>query len=189
MTIRPGKRARNGRGEQVHVPGEHDQVDAVLLEPGRHHEVALLAARVAVERERRRRDPGCARTIESVGVLPVGARPPRSAGRRRSAPADSCRCRRRARRSRDPPDHRLAGAGLGDDGAPADPEVEHAPQLLLRDVAARASSNTGGRGHESQSISARRPLGSTRVRLPRMPPPVTCANAFARPLSARASSR
>src|SRR5262245_53000115 len=42
---------------------------------------------------------------------------------------------RRAPRSHDPSDHELARPRLGDDRAPADPEVEHAPQLVLGDVA------------------------------------------------------
>ena len=33
------------RRQQVHVAGEHDELDAVLLEPGRHHEVALRRGR------------------------------------------------------------------------------------------------------------------------------------------------
>ena len=54
----------------------------------------------------------------------------------------------------------------------------------------RAShANTGGRSHASQSISARRPSGRTRSRLPAMPPPVTCAKARARPRSRRTTSR
>src|SRR5436305_2990742 len=35
--------------QEVHVAREHDELDAVLLEPRRHHEVALLAVVVAVE--------------------------------------------------------------------------------------------------------------------------------------------
>jgi len=38
--------------QQVHVPREDDQLHLVLLEPGRHHEISLLAVRVAVEAER-----------------------------------------------------------------------------------------------------------------------------------------
>jgi hypothetical protein len=44
--------------QQVHVAGEHDELDAVLLEPGRHHEVALVAVGVAVEREVAGRNAG-----------------------------------------------------------------------------------------------------------------------------------
>ena len=39
-----GEPAQERLGQKVHVAGEHDELDAVLLEPGRHHEVALLAA-------------------------------------------------------------------------------------------------------------------------------------------------
>ena len=136
LTIRSGKRVEERLREQVHVAGEHDELDAVLLEPGRHHEVALLAARRGSR----------ARTSRS------GSRP-RARGRARSAslrfdataaigrPASISACRFvPLPETRTPiiaiaPDHGLAGRRLGDDGAPADPEVEDAAQLVLGDVA------------------------------------------------------
>ena len=88
-----GEPAQERLGEEVHVAGEHDELDAVLLEPRRHHEVALLAALVAVEAERRGRDAGLARADERVRVLAV-----RGDGADRqpvvdAAPAGSSRCR------------------------------------------------------------------------------------------------
>ena len=81
------------RRQQVHVAREHDELDAVLLEPRRHHEVALGAVGVAVEAERRGRDARFARPDERVGVFAVrGDRGDREAARR-AAPAGSCRCR------------------------------------------------------------------------------------------------
>ena len=55
---------------------------------------------------------------------------------RRAAPVGSCPRRRRARRSRmlDSPDDEVV-AGIGDDRAVPDPEIEDAPKLLLFDVA------------------------------------------------------
>src|SRR6185437_11016090 len=58
-------------GQQMHVPGEHYELDAVLFEPGRHDEVALFAALVAVEAERRRGDPGLTRADERIRVVAV----------------------------------------------------------------------------------------------------------------------
>ena len=65
----------------------------------------------------------------------------------------------------------------GQHGEEADAEVEHTAQLVLRHVARRARGRPVGAPTTSQSISARSPSGRTRSRLPRMPPPVTCANA------------
>ena len=156
-----GKRSRNGWRQQVHVAGEHDELDAVLLEPGRHHEVALLAVGVAVEAEGRGRDAGSAGTLESVGVPPVRARPRRPAGRRRSAPAGSSPRRRRARRSRDPPDHELARRGSA--------TTAHQPMPRLKTRRSSSSSTwrasqskTGGRSQTSQSISRAQPVRERR---------------------------
>ena len=109
FTIRPGKRARNGFVSSCMNPARTTSSTAVLLEPARHHEVALLAALVAVERERGGGYPGASCTNRERKRRSGWRRQPRPAGLRRSAPAGSFPARRRGRRSRDPPDHELAG--------------------------------------------------------------------------------
>ena len=75
------KTVEERRRQQVHVPRQHDDLDAVLLEPGRHHEVALLARVVAVERERRSRDARGPGPLERARLLPVRRhRPDRQPG-------------------------------------------------------------------------------------------------------------
>ncbi len=54
FTIRLRNRSTNAGAEQLHVPGEHDEVDLALLEPVADRAVA----RVAVRRSRRREDAG-----------------------------------------------------------------------------------------------------------------------------------
>ena len=115
-------------------------------------------------------------------------RPRRSAARRRSAPAGSCpRPMTRTPITSIRPITSSPGVGSGDDRAVADPEVEDAALLLLaRRPARSASAKTGGRSQESQSMLASRAVGEHALRLPKMPPPVTCASACT---SARARSR
>jgi len=59
------------RRQHVHVAGQHDELDVVLLEPRRHDEVSLLPRRVAVEGEGRGGDPCGASTLERPGVAAV----------------------------------------------------------------------------------------------------------------------
>ena len=58
--------------QQVHVARQYHELHPVLLEPGRHHEVALLPVWVAVQSEARDRDACRACTDKSVGVAAVG---------------------------------------------------------------------------------------------------------------------
>ena len=121
--------------------------------------------------------PAARARIESVGVAPVGGdRRERQPGVDQ-APAGSCPRPRRARRSRDPPDHGLAGLGSLDDGAEADPEVEDAPQLRLGDVAGqpgedrralpRAPVDLGAaaRGEDAGEVAGDAAAGDVRERL------------------------
>jgi hypothetical protein len=66
-----GKAVEERLREEVQVAGEDDEVDAELLQPGRHREVALLPCGKAVEREGGGRDPGLAGAHEREGVRPV----------------------------------------------------------------------------------------------------------------------
>ncbi len=188
LTIRSGNRARNGRREQMHVAGEHDRLDAVLLEPGRHHEIALLAVDVAVERKGGCRYPRGACTNESVGVFAVGGD-----GSDREARVDQGLQVRAVPRDEDA-DHAIRPITSSLGAGSATTAHQPIPRLKTRRSSSSATwrasqSNTGGRGQELHSISACVPSGRTRLRLPRIPPPVMWANAFARPRRARASSR
>ena len=58
--------------QQLHVAGADDEADAVLLEPVRHHGVALLAARELVEREGGRRHVRPFGPLERARIRPRG---------------------------------------------------------------------------------------------------------------------
>ena len=83
----------------------------------------------------------------------------------------------------DPPDDQVA-ARLRDDGAEADPEVEDAAQLVLLDVTREPVEDRRPLPGVPVDLGAQ-PVGDDAARgCPRCPPPVTCANACARPRSA-----
>ncbi len=67
-------------------------------------------------------------------------------------------------------------AGVGDDGDEADPEVEHAPKLVLVHVSREPARTRAASSRTTSRAPPRDPSGRTRVRLPRIPPPVTCAS-------------
>src|SRR5438034_11775072 len=58
-----------GPCEQLHVAGKNDQIDVVLLEPGCHQEIPLLADGMAIDAERRRREAGRTGPHDGVGIL------------------------------------------------------------------------------------------------------------------------
>ena len=120
--------------QQVHVAGADDELDAALLEPVGHRAVALLAARVVVEREGRGRDPGVSRALERgrPGRFDATAAIGRPASMSAWRFVPSPETRTPITRS---PDLARVGVLGRHDGAEADPEVEDAPQLLLVDVA------------------------------------------------------
>ena len=59
------------RSQQLHEARQHDQLDIQLLEPGRHDEIALLPARMAVEAEGGRGDAGGTGALQRIRVLPA----------------------------------------------------------------------------------------------------------------------
>ena len=172
------REAREEAGrEELHVPGADDELDIVRGEPLGHRVVAVLAAGVVLQRERGGRHPA-ARRVRAPALPPCSRRPRRPAARRRGAPAGSCPCPRRGRRSREPADDEpCARVGLRDDGAHADAEVED-PALLLLGDALLVEPGVDGRPLPRAPVDlGAEPGGSTRGRLPMMPPPVMWASA------------
>ena len=171
--------------EELHVAGADDETDPLTDQPVSHH-----ASRERGPNSRRagrpRSRPLLLRHGRAHGLRERSPRRPRPRDCVREAPAGSSLRRSRARRSRahDPPHHELA-ARVRHDREVADPEVEDAPELLLGTWRA-SHSKTGGRSHALQSISAARPSGTIRARLPAMPPPVTWARPWTSTRSRRA---
>ena len=141
------------RPEQVHVSGADHEVDAAARKPIGERDVALLARAEVGGVEHRRLMP--ARWARSSARTPALLDATATTGRCASmsawrfVPSPETRIpitRARCSRPLDPADHGLA-AGIGDDGTEADPEVEHASQLLLLDVTGTSQSKTGGRFH------------------------------------------
>ena len=131
----------------------------MLLEPGRHHEIALLAVGVAVEREGGGRYPRGACTNQSVGVLPVGGD-----GSDREARVDQ-RLQVRAVPGDEDADHAIRPITSSPGAGSATTAHQPIPRLKTRRSSSSATwrasqSNTGGRGQEPQSISACVPSGS-----------------------------
>ena len=158
-----GKRSRNGLREEVHVAREHDELDAVLLEPAWPSRGRAPRGRMAVERERRRRDARLAcRAIERVRVLAV-----RGDGDDRQAVVDQ-RLQVRAVAGDEDADHTIRPITVSPGCASATTAHQPMPRLKTRRSSSsstcRASqAKTGGRAHASQSSSARVPAGRTRV--------------------------
>ena len=183
LTTRPGKRSRKRASAGACSPAQTTSVDAVLARASRPSPGRAPRGSRSRRAEDRRRDARPPRPARARARPACSRRPRRSAGPRRSAPAGSCP-RRETRtpitsQPIRPITSPLAGvAGSGTTAHIADAEVEDAPLLLLVDACSASHAKTGGRSHASQSISAPSPSGRTRARLPRMPPPVTCASAL-----------
>ena len=143
--------------QQMHVPGEDDELDAVLLEPGCEHEVALGPVGVAVERERRGRDAGLARADERVRVAPVRR------DRRDRQPRVEQRLQVGAVAADEHADHAIRPITVSPGAGSATTAHQPIPRLKTRRSSSsstcRASqSKTGRRGHASQSIDRRAPV-------------------------------
>src|SRR3954469_9871483 len=68
-----GKAADEGRAEDLHEPGQDDQLGPALLEPGRKGVVAVAAVGVVGGGEDTRRDAGGAGAVEPARLRAVGA--------------------------------------------------------------------------------------------------------------------
>src|SRR6266540_4198098 len=184
------RKAREKRSrQQVHVAREDDQLDAVLLEPAGHDEIAFLPRRVTVQRERRARDLRGARAVQRRRVLAV-----RSDGEDRQPGIDQRLQVRPFARDEDS-DHSFSILPMTS-SSPGSATTAQNPIPRLKTRRSSSSSTccasqwkTGGRSQASQSILARTPTGTTRATFPAMPPPVTCAKACAPVRSLRTSSR
>src|SRR5207237_3432692 len=163
-------------------------LDALRLEPARHHEIPLLPVGMAGEVEGCGGDAGGARADERVGVLAV-----RGDGADGQAGIEQ-RLQVGAMAADEHADHTIRPITSSSEMGSATTAQKPIPRLNTRRSSFsstwRASqAKTGGRCHEPHSSSALRPTGSTRPRLPAMPPPVTWTNALARFRSERASVR
>src|SRR5581483_11267150 len=174
--------------QEVHVSGKDDELDAARLQPLREGDVALLPALVVGGGEDGGLDTGCLGALERTHARLV-----RGDGDDRQARVEQ-RLEVRPLAAHEDADHAILPITSSPGSASGTTAQKPIPRLKTRRSSSsstwRASqAKTGGRSHESQSISALRPAGRTRSRLPRIPPPVTCANARARPRRLRAASR
>ena len=156
LTIRAGKRSRNGRRQQVHVAGEDDELDAVLLEPGRHRHVRASRSSCAARSNDGGREIGGARARSSARASFRF-----EATARIGRPASISACRFVPSPDDEHADHSIrpitrAARRIRDDRAVADAEVEDTAQLVLPDV-------------PCEPVEDRRPLPGVPVDLARAP--------------------
>src|SRR6266511_157465 len=173
------KTVEERRGEQVHVSSEHDEVDTTKSEPIRNVAITRVPVAIARELEDAHRDSGLFRALERAYAALVAGD-----ARNREAAVDQ-RLEIRPFAADEDADHvrSIAPITSACDGASGTTAQNPIPRLKTR----RSSSSstpcsashwkTAGRSQESHSMCASRPGDKTRERLPRMPPPVTCASA------------
>ena len=166
LTTAPGKRSRNGRREEVHVAGEDDELDALRLRASR----PCATSRSARSGSRRARRPRSGRRVRARRAR---ARPRRfDATATTGSPASSSAWRFVPVAADEDADHAIRpitsspGSALRHDGAAADAEVEDAAQLVLLDVARRASGRPAAAPTRPSRSRRCRPSGRTRSRLP-----------------------
>src|SRR6185295_2027492 len=185
------KTPEEGGRQKLHVAGADDDLDAFLLEPIGHGQIAFLARGELLQREDRGRHACAGPSLEGLDALLIRR------DRRDGEPFVEQRLQVRSGSGDEDPDHTslpiAAPAPASLAGTTAHMPT---PRLKTRRCSSSATprpesqSNTGGRSQLSQSISASTPAGSARGRFPMIPPPVTCASALtsARALSSRTSS-
>src|SRR5436309_1955441 len=186
-----GKALEERCRQELHVAREDDELDASLGEPFRELLVPPLSRLELHHWKGGGLDSGPRGPVERLRLRVVG----RDRDDRQARVEQRLQVRPLA--ADEDADHRISPMTSSPPASAAGTTAQK-PMPRLKTCRSSASSTcrasqskTAGRSQAPQSISAWRPSGSTRERLPRMPPPVTFASArtSARPRSSCTSSR